>query len=96
MCAERTTQVFRGSLPAPPEQMREAMGCSASRLGSIEEDPVEKGTRLLRSSVEPLLLLSCVEHAPHLFCKLGKDLGQNAVGSTVAIRSEERRVGKEC
>jgi TonB family protein len=31
-----------------------------------------------------LLLLSCAEHAPHLFCKLGKNLGQNAVGSTVA------------
>jgi uncharacterized damage-inducible protein DinB len=55
------------------------------RLGSIEENPGEKGTRLIRSSVEPLLLLSCAEHAPHLFCKLVKNLGQNAVGSTVAI-----------
>jgi hypothetical protein len=65
--------------------MRDAIGCSARRLGSIEENPGEKGTRLIRSSVKPLLLLSCAEHAPHLFCKLGKDLEQNAVGSTVAI-----------
>src|SRR6266404_779205 len=54
-------------------------------LGSIEENPSEKSTRHIRSSVEPPVLLSCAEHAPHLFCKLGKNLGQNAVGSTVAI-----------
>jgi len=41
--------------------------------------------RLIRPSVEPLVLLSCPEHAPHLFYKLGKTLGQNAMGSTVAI-----------
>src|SRR5260221_7298792 len=52
---------------------------------SIEENPSEKATRLIRPSVEPLVLLSCPEHAPHLFYKLGKNLGQNAVGSTVAI-----------
>src|SRR5260370_20298616 len=40
---------------------------------------------VIRSSIEPALLLSCTEYAPHLFCKLGKNLGQNAVGSTVAI-----------
>ncbi len=65
--------------------MRDAIGRSARRLGSIEENPGEKGARVIPSSVEPLLLLSCAEHAPHLFCKLGKNLGQNAVGSTVAI-----------
>jgi len=54
-------------------------------LGSIEENPSEKATRLIRPSVEPLVLLSSPEHAPHLFYKLGKNLGQNAVGSTVAI-----------
>ena len=61
------------------------MGRSARLLGSIEENPREKATRLIRPSVEPLVLLSCAEHAPHLFYKLGKNLGQNAVGSTVAI-----------
>src|SRR6476660_8100865 len=58
---------------------------SGLRLGSTEESPDKKGTRLIPSSVELLLLLSCAKHAPHLFCKLGKNLGQNAVGSTVAI-----------
>ncbi len=53
--------------------------------GSIEENPSEKATRLIEPSVEPLVLLSCAEYAPHLFYKLGKNLGQNAVGSAVAI-----------
>src|SRR5215472_14950786 len=30
-------------------------------------------------------LSSCAEHARSLFCKFGKHLGQNAVGSTVAV-----------
>ena len=54
-------------------------------MGCIEENPGEKGTRLIRSSVELLLLLSCGEHAPHLFCKLGKNLGQDGMGITGAI-----------
>ena len=54
-------------------------------MGSIEENPSEKATRLIRPSVEPLVLLSCAEHAPRLFYKVGKNLGQNAVGSAVAI-----------
>src|SRR6516165_4608196 len=63
-----------------------ARAWSQCALGSIEENPSEKRTSdrygLLSSSV---FLLSCPEHAPNSFCKIGKNLGQNAVGSPVAV-----------
>ena len=69
--------------------MRDAIGRSARRFSSIEKNPGEKGTRVIRPSVQRLLLLPCAEHAPHLFYKLGKNLGQNAVGSQ-RFRNEQR------